>query len=81
MNSGILFFDKNKGKPICESNLVRVVGDSCPVCRERIETENEQVVFENHSRLWCWIKRTGQVIKKCQCGAWLKMPYRITKVA
>ncbi len=76
-----LFFDKITSKRIYESDLKPVDGDRCPDCGKQIEEENEQVGFVINSRLLGWIKKTGQLIKKCQCKAWLKMPYRLSKIA
>lgn len=76
-----LFFDKIIGKYIYESDLKMVDGDRCPDCGKQIEEENEQVVLGINSRLLGWIEKTGQLIKKCQCKAWLKMPYRLSKIA
>lgn len=80
MGNNPLFFDKNTGEYIYESDLKTVKGDRCPDCGKQIEEENEQVVLGINSRLLGWIERTGQMIKKCQCKAWLKMPYRLTKM-
>lgn len=76
-----LFFDKTTGKRIYESDLKPVDGDRCPDCGKQIEEENGQVIFGINSRLLGWIEKTGQLIKKCQCKAWLKMPYRLSKIA
>ncbi|OQZ00532.1 MAG: hypothetical protein B6D35_06380 [Candidatus Brocadia sp. UTAMX2] len=76
-----LFFDKITGKHIYESDLKTVDGDRCPDCGKQVEEENEQVVLGINSRLLGWIENTGQLIKKCQCKAWLKMPYRLSKIA
>lgn len=75
-----LFFDKITGKRIYESDLKAVDGDCCPDCGKHIEEENEQVVLGINSRLLGWIEKTGQLIKKCQCKTWLKMPYRLSKI-
>lgn len=76
-----LFFDKKTGERIYESDLKTVDGDRCPNCGKQIEKENEQVVLGINSRLVGWIEKTGQLIKKCECKAWLKMPYRLSKIA
>ncbi|ODS33550.1 MAG: hypothetical protein SCARUB_01284 [Candidatus Scalindua rubra] len=81
MNSNILLIDKNSHKPVRESDLVVANGEHCPVCSTKIETINERVVIANHSRLLCWIKETGQVIKKCECKTWLRLPYKLAKIA
>ncbi|ODS30804.1 MAG: hypothetical protein SCARUB_04085 [Candidatus Scalindua rubra] len=81
MNSNILLIDKNTHKSVRESDLVVANGGHCPVCRIKIETINEHVVIVNNSRLLCWIKETGQVIKKCECKTWLRLPYKLAKFA
>lgn len=79
MKSKILFIDKKTNSPVSENDFVEVAGDRCPNCMAKIVAENETVVFENNSTVMCWMKQTGQVIKKCSCEVWLKLPYKFFK--
>lgn len=80
MESEVLFVDKYAKKNIYEHDLVGTDGDRCPTCHIMIKTEDGKVTFVGRGRLWCWVQETGQVIKKCSCKAWLKLPYSIEKI-
>lgn len=79
MKTKILFIDEKTNSPVSENDLLDVAGDRCPGCMSKIVAENDNVIFENNSKVMCWMKQTGQVIKKCSCETWLKLPYKFTR--
>ena len=80
MTDNVLFTDNNTGNSVTENDLVDLNDDRCPVCSSRVKIEIENVILYKHSRVWGIIKKTGRVIKKCNCKRWIRMPYTMQKV-
>lgn len=75
----ILFSEKNSEKSVSEDELIEANGDKCPRCGKTMKHADGKVVIISQGRLWGFIKETGQIIKKCTCKVWLKLPYKLTE--